>query len=373
MRVAITLALMLLNLGSGCTTGSSTSAKPPVSAIIAERPASRAEMVTIPGGMFSAGSQDEKDNLAHDLEIGTFSIDKYEVTQADYEKVMGSNPSNFKNCPSCPVEQVQWIEADTYCKKVGKRLPTEWEWEKAAKGGKNVSYHWGDKEDGADRFAWYDKNSDEMTHPVGQKEPNGYGLYDMAGNVWEWTESDYNNDVVTALNILYVFVNPIGAVAALTSREKVLRGGSWSRDPYYLRLAYRDHRAVSAPLDPILRHSTDGFRCAKSEQPEKEVSKQMGIKQQEIEIPKPEFQKPPQTTLSTPTAVVQAAPEKKTDLPMKKKEECFIKGAILFTNKIYFKPENENYKDVTINSERGEKMFCTEEEAKLAGFLPSKK
>lgn len=369
MRVAITLALTLLNLGSGCTAGSiPTSAKPLVSAIIAERPASRAEMVTIPGGMFSAGSQDEKDNLAHDLEIGTFSIDKYEVTQAEYEKVMRNNPSNFKSCPSCPVEQVQWIEADTYCKKVGKRLPTEWEWEKAAKGGKNVSYPWGNKEDDADRFAWYDKNSDEKTHPVGQKEPNGYGLYDMAGNVWEWTESDYNNDVVTALNILNVFVNPIGAVAALTSREKVLRGGSWSRDPYYLRPAYRDHRAVSAPLDPIFRHSTDGFRCAKSELPEKEVSKQMEMKQQEIEIPKPH-----QTALSLPTAVVPAIPAKKTEDTAKKKEECFIKGAILFTNKIYFKPENENYKDVTINSERGEKMFCTEEEAKLAGFRPSKK
>ena len=177
------------------------------------------------------------------MSVRTFSMDKYEVTQKEYEKVMGNNPSEFKGS-NLPVEQVTWYEAKDYCKKVGKRLPTEWEWEKAAKGGRNSIYPWGDEfESGkaniCDVNCEHDWKSSEFddgyktTSPVGSYPPNGYGLYDMAGNVWEWTSSDWDKE----------------------GKYKVLRGGSWDGNPYNTRSANRYNNG------PGLRIGF-GFRCA---------------------------------------------------------------------------------------------------------------
>ncbi|MEK6591128.1 MAG: formylglycine-generating enzyme family protein, partial [Nitrospinota bacterium] len=146
------------------------------------------EMILIPASEFLAGEPD----LLKGMFIKEFYIDKYEVTQREYKQVMGDNPSYFK-CDDCPVENVIWYEADEYCRRVGKRLPTEWEWEKAAKGGTTTKFYWGDSEIMSDVYAWYYENSGSKTHPVGQKNPNAYGLYDMLGNVWEWTSSDYGS------------------------------------------------------------------------------------------------------------------------------------------------------------------------------------
>ena len=175
----------------------------------------------------------------HQETVGTFNIDMYLVTQAEYERVMGNNPSHFTSwfsrCPNCPVESVTWNEADAYCQKVGKRLPTEWEWEKAAKGGSETIYAWGSNGDMAGDYAWYVDNSGKKTHPVGEKKPNGYGLYDMAGNVLEWTSSYYDFD------------------------SKTVRGGSLYR--YVLKMRPSD-REYSKPVD---LSSSVGFRCAQSE------------------------------------------------------------------------------------------------------------
>jgi len=167
---------------------------------------------------------------------GGFYMDKTEVTQEAYQRVIGSNPSHFKDCPTCPVEQVTWFEADAYCKKVGKRLPTEQEWEYAAtSGGKKEEYAGTSNEGELGDYAWYRANAGRKTHPVGEKKPNGLGLYDMTGNVWEWTDSWYSGN----------------------SGDRVLRGGSWSTDPDNLRASNRFY------FTPDIRSDfTFGFRCA---------------------------------------------------------------------------------------------------------------
>ena len=164
--------------------------------------------------------------------VDAFSIDRFEVTQQEYQQVMGENPSFFKGARR-PVEKVTWDQADAYCRKAGKRLPTEWEWELAARAGSDTTFYWGDALDRADAHAWHLKNSGKQSHPVGEKKPNAYGLYDMAGNVWEWTASDHENG------------------------GKVLRGGSWRNSVISLRSR---HRILS---NPIYRYHYVGFRCAR--------------------------------------------------------------------------------------------------------------
>ncbi|MBI3813378.1 MAG: formylglycine-generating enzyme family protein [Nitrospinae bacterium] len=190
--------------------------------------AEKGNMVMIPSGEFMAGAPYSLKGMV----LSEFYIDKYEVTQREFQQVMGNNPSNFKGCDNCPVEQVTWYEANEYCGKVGKRLPTEWEWEKAAKAGTTTTFYWGESEGMAGDYAWYGDNSGSKTHPVGQKKPNNYGLYDMAGNVWEWTSTDHD------------------------SSNKVMRGGAWYVTPLYLWSSGRNWN------EPANRDSYYGFRCA---------------------------------------------------------------------------------------------------------------
>ncbi|MFQ5449021.1 MAG: formylglycine-generating enzyme family protein [Nitrospinaceae bacterium] len=181
-------------------------------------------MVPIPSGNFMAGKPDSLKSVF----LETYHIDRHEVTQEAFERRMGKNPAFFKGA-NRPVEDVTWFDANKYCRKAGKRLPTEWEWEKAAKAGSATPYYWGADMDG--RYAWYKGNSEKQTHPVGEKKPNRYGLYDMAGNVWEWTSSNF------------------GAMG------KVVRGGSWRNSPVSLRSAHR------IPSLPIHKFHYVGFRC----------------------------------------------------------------------------------------------------------------
>ena len=160
-----------------------------------------------------------------------FYIDQYEVTQTEYFKVMSTNPSFFKG-ENRPVEKVTWNQANAYCDKIGKRLPTEQEWEKAVRAGTASKYFWGEKQ--ADHYAWHKGNSGKQTHEVGTKEPNAWGLYDMAGNVWEWTDSDHERS------------------------GKVVRGGSWRNGVGSLQSS---HRISSLPIH---KFHYIGFRCAVS-------------------------------------------------------------------------------------------------------------
>jgi hypothetical protein len=179
------------------------------------------EIVSLPVGEFLMGypdsdpdaSDDEKPQ--HQVKVNSFAIGKYPITQEQYQKVMGTNPSYFKNNPQNPVENVSWNNAQAFCEKLSQitgktyRLPTEAEWEYACRAGTTTRYYFGDDDNQLGNYAWYAKNSGGKTHPVGQKKPNGWGLYDMIGNVLEWCE------------------------------DSCLRGGSWYVNPYYCRSAYR--------------------------------------------------------------------------------------------------------------------------------------
>ena len=175
---------------------------------------------------------------------------KYEVTQAQYQAVMGSNPSNFKNCGGdCPVEQVSFNDVQYYINKLNQqtgkhfRLPTEAEWEYACRGGKQQTYCGSDT---VDDVAWYGDNSGNTTHTVGKKQGNGFGLYDLSGNVWEWTCSadaeSYNGNEKSCAND-YTAI-------------RVIRGGAWLYNPDSLRSAYR------LRFYPVYRNYDLGFRLA---------------------------------------------------------------------------------------------------------------
>jgi formylglycine-generating enzyme required for sulfatase activity len=208
-------------------------------------------MVYVAGGTFQMGSSsgDSDEKPVHTVTVSSFYMDKTEVTQAEYRKVMGKNPSDFSGCDDCPVETVSWKNANAYAKKVGKRLPTEAEWEYAARGGnKSKGYEYSGSND-LDAVGWYYNNSRNMTHPVAQKQPNELGLYDMSGNVLEWCSDrygDYSSSPQT---------DPQGSHLG---RSRVLRGGSW----YYndnCQVANR-HRGSPAP-----RIGIDGFRLVFSQ------------------------------------------------------------------------------------------------------------
>ena len=157
-----------------------------------------------------------------------FYLGQTEVTQEAYQRVTGSNPSRYRG-PRLPVEQVGWNEARRYCQAVGMRLPTEMEWEFAARGGSNEARY-----AAIDAMAWYDGNSADKTHEVGQKASNAYGLFDMLGNVWEWVEDTYE----------------------MNTTKRILRGGSFVNLARDLRVSNRLWAA------PDTRHRNIGVRCA---------------------------------------------------------------------------------------------------------------
>ncbi|NCQ92482.1 MAG: SUMF1/EgtB/PvdO family nonheme iron enzyme [Microcystis aeruginosa LG13-03] len=202
------------------------------------------KMVSLPAGQFLMGSPDsdpdarDNEKPQHQVQVNSFAIGKYPVTQAQYQAVMGTNPSHFSNNPQNPVENVSWNDAQAFCQKLSQitgktyRLPTEAEWEYACRGGTTTRYYFGDDANQSGDYAWYSGNSLNTTHPVGQKKPNAWGLHDMIGNVWEWCEDNLHDNYIGA---------PTDGSAWIKNGNdyQILRGGSWGDVPLRCRSAVR--------------------------------------------------------------------------------------------------------------------------------------
>jgi len=199
-------------------------------------------MVRVAGGTFTMGDSDTGSDAkpAHQVTLSSYSIGETEVTQALWQAVMGSNPSYFTGNLQRPVETVSWNECQAFIRKLNSltgatfRLPTEAEWEYAARGGsQSIGY----KFSGSDNFgtvAWYDGNSSSTTHPVKGKQPNELGLYDMSGNVYEWCADWYDSSYYSSSPSS----NPKGPSAG-PGFYRVIRGGSWWHHALNCRVAYR--------------------------------------------------------------------------------------------------------------------------------------
>ena len=225
-------------------------------------------MIAVEGGTFNMGAQyidssgtnydndavsDEKP--VHSVTLSDYYIGETEVTQELWEAVMGSNPSHFGGNPQRPVETVSWDDCQEFITKLNQltgknfRLPTEAEWEYAARGGnKSQGYKYSGSNTIGD-VAWYDDNSNSRTHNVKTKSPNELGIYDMSGNVWEWCHDWYNSNYYSNSPQ----TNPTGPS---TGSYRVNRGGSWDDIAKFCRVSVRIN------YDPDGRFSNYGFRLA---------------------------------------------------------------------------------------------------------------
>jgi formylglycine-generating enzyme required for sulfatase activity len=224
-------------------------------------------LVLIPAGEFLMGSPDsDKDaepdeKPQHRVRIARpFYLGATEVTRGQYRAITGADPSYFKGSDDLPVERVSWEDAIAFCDKLNQvenerlegaryRLPTEAEWEYACRGGSMTPYSFGDDAASLGEFGW-SSNPVGKTHPVSQKRPNGFNLYDMNGNVWEWCQDWYDKDYYGRSPN----ADPLGTAGAAS---RVIRGGSWLDDPRSARSA---NRGASSPDD---RDYFLGFRLAR--------------------------------------------------------------------------------------------------------------
>ena len=214
------------------------------------------ELVKVMAGSFNMGSnEDDSDKPIHRVNLQEFLIGKYPVTQAQYQAVMGENPSHFKGNQN-PVENVTWYDAVKFCEELSKRtgrkvkLPTEAQWEYACRAGSTGRYCFGDHASKLGNYAWYKRNSVNKTHPVGKKLANSWGLHDMHGNVWEWCEDFWHENYNGA---------PNDGSAWLTNGNqdgRSLRGGSWNTYAFFCRSANSYEDGADARYDYI------GFRVA---------------------------------------------------------------------------------------------------------------
>ncbi len=239
-------------------------------------------MVLIKGGCFDMGDilggGDEDEKPVHKVCVDSFHIGKYEVTQGQWNEIMLENPSHFQNGDHYPVESISWYDIQVFLKKLKKlsgmnyRLPTEVEWEYAARAGTTTKRHCGDDEKCLASIAWYKDNSGGKTHPVGNKLPNSWDLCDMCGNVWEWVEDDWHDSYTDAPNDKKPWIDtPRGS-------ERVIRGGGWHSLAEICRSSNR------YPQVPSYVHDGLGFRLvlpqaiSKEQQVSEPESNQEGIK-----------------------------------------------------------------------------------------------
>lgn len=236
-------------------------------------------------GLQTAGTVNSNGDTIHQVTVSAFYMDSTDVTQGEYRSLMGVNPSYFSGDTKLPVETVTWFDAVLYCNarsktmgldtvysytsvtgivgngctalgniainytRKGYRLPTEAEWEYACKAGTTTNYWWGADTNGMGARAWTAYNSNNTTQPVATKLANAYGLYDMAGNVWQWCNDWYENYEAGAAT------NPTGATSG---SYRVIRGGGWIYYETYLRSTYRNYR-----YNPGSHYNFIGFRVVR--------------------------------------------------------------------------------------------------------------
>jgi formylglycine-generating enzyme required for sulfatase activity len=233
-------------------------------------------MIQLPAGWFIMGDENEVDAQPHKAYVSAFYIDKYLVTQEQYQRVMGGNPSRWKASMN-PVEQVRWSDAARYCNARsrleglqscydlktwecnfdadGYRLPTEAEWEYACRAGTKTAYFFGNNPLKLADYAWFEENSGGQPRPVGKKLPNPWGLYDMCGNVWQWCNDFYGVDYYQESPQQ----NPKGPK---TGDNKVVRGGAWKFSAQSCRSGYR-YNEDPGYADVCFGYDIYGFRCVR--------------------------------------------------------------------------------------------------------------
>ena len=279
LAAALTLAALALVLCPACGEREPPAASPAPPVITTQ---GGVEMVLLPGGWFEMGSDagDQVDETPHRVCVGPFAIDRHEVTQAEFETLMEGNPSRWKD-PANPVEQIRWPQAAAYCnarsrseglqpcydlrtwecdfEADGYRLPTEAEWEYACRAGTTTRHYFGDSPAKLKRHGWYKENCSMRPRPVGLKQPNPWGLYDMYGNVWEWCNDLYGEGYYRESPDR----NPRGPEAGKT---RVLRGGCWNSRPDQCRSSYRfdENPGYTDVCFGADTHGFVGFRCVRS-------------------------------------------------------------------------------------------------------------
>ena len=295
-HLASTLGIVLL---AGCEKADSTAQDHGTVAFRSDKPGastapfavitkSGVEMVALPGGEFLMGDDhgNPDEAPAHKVKISAFLMDKFEVTHELFAKAQLPDPSHWQENPRTPVERVRWRDAKRYCNERsllenlepcynektpewdcdyaadGYRLPTEAEWEYAARAGNEGAYDFGTA-DKLRQYAWLKDNADERTHPVGQKKPNGFGIYDLYGNVSEWCEDVYSPTYYAQS----AQVDPQGPPNPGKDVKRVIRGGSWRSSPEQCRVTARQGERTG---DTDACFSTDycGFRCVRRATPE---------------------------------------------------------------------------------------------------------
>lgn len=229
----------------------------------------------------SIGPEDDKPQ--HRVQIQSFAIGKYEVTQSEWLTVMGTNPSENTGL-SRPVDQVSWKDVQEFIRKLNNktgqkfRLPSEAEWEYAARGGSETDWSHGSEDTNLPLYAWFYENSEQRTQLVGEKLPNPFGLYDMHGNVWEWVQDCWHMNYLGAPSDGRAWTSNCG------DDWRVIRGGSVNDYPPELRSAYRSGSNQNE------RISGGGFRLAKTLSVEDQLRELKGLYDKGV-VTKDQFEK----------------------------------------------------------------------------------
>jgi formylglycine-generating enzyme required for sulfatase activity len=270
----------------GCTASpSATSGSGAEPSVVVTK--SGVEMVELPGGSFlmgtSAGNPEE--GPPHRVSVSPFLMDKTEVTHAMFAQAQLPDPSHWQENPKTPVERVRWRDAKAYCNERsrleglkpcydeqtpdwdcdksanGYRLPAEAEWEYAARAGSETPYDFGSPDE-LRTYAWFADNGEQKTHPVGQKKPNAWGLYDLYGNVSEWCEDVYSPTYYQESPA----TDPAGPPSRGSDVKRVLRGGNWNASAETCRATYRQGQRTGN-TDACFATDYCGFRCVRRVSP----------------------------------------------------------------------------------------------------------